>query len=124
MNRNAVDHSHAAGSQQAPHRPAIGWHGSRVDMFQHADRYDPVELASRVAIVAQCKIQPAFKAVLGCGFPRIVKVALRQVIPVTDRFSRHSVIVKASPPQPHPISRTLCPSRRFSLAASRASLVS
>ena len=78
MNRNAVDQGHTAGSQQAPHRPEIGGHGRRTDIFQHTNRYDPIELAGLVAIVAQCKIQPLFKTVLGCGFPRIGKLAFRQ----------------------------------------------
>ncbi|CAI8240662.1 MAG: Uncharacterised protein [SAR116 cluster bacterium] len=37
-------------------------------MFQHADRYDPVELAILVAVVPKGKIQPVFKAVLCRGF--------------------------------------------------------
>ena len=78
MNRNAVDRGHAAGSQQAPHRPEIGEHFCGADMFQHADRYDPVERAALVAVIAQGEIQPVFKAVLGCGFPRMGKLAFRQ----------------------------------------------
>ena len=57
MNRNAVDHGHAARSQQAPHRPEIGGHVCGADMFQHADRYDPVERAALVAVTAQGEIQ-------------------------------------------------------------------
>ena len=78
MNRNAVDHGHAAGSQQAPHRPEIGGHVCRADMFQHADRNDPVERATLVALFARCEIQPVFKTVFGCCFLRMGKLAFRQ----------------------------------------------
>ena len=78
MNRNAVDHGHAAGSQQAPYRPEIGEHVCGADMFQHAERYDPVESAALVAVIAQGEIQPVFKTVLGCGFPRMGKLAFKQ----------------------------------------------
>ena len=49
-----------------------------ADMFQHADRYDPVERATLVAIVATGEIQPVFKTVLGYDFPSIGKLAFRQ----------------------------------------------
>ena len=75
MNRNAVDHGQAAGSRQAPHRPEIGGHVCRADMFQHADRHDPVERATLVAVIAQCEIQPVFRTVLGCCFPRMGRLA-------------------------------------------------
>ena len=78
MNRNAVEHGHAAGSEQSPHRPKIGGHVCWTDMFQHANWYDPVERAALVAIIAQGEIQPVFKAVLGCAFPRMGKLAVRQ----------------------------------------------
>ena len=77
MKRNAVDQGHAAGSQQAPHCPEIGGRGRRADMFQHADRYDPIERGPLVAIVAQSEIQTVFKIVLGCGFPCMGKLAFR-----------------------------------------------
>ena len=78
MNRNAVEHGHAAGSQQAPHRPEIGGHVCRADMFQHADRHDPVERATLVALFARCEIQPVFKTVFGCCFLRMGKLACGQ----------------------------------------------
>ena len=61
MNRNAVEHGYAAGSQQAPHRPEIGGHVCRANMFKHADRHDPVERATLVAVIAQCEIQPVLR---------------------------------------------------------------
>ena len=78
MNRNTVDYGHAAGSQQAPHSLEIGRHGRRADMFQHADRYDPVELATLVAVVAKGEIQPVFKAVLCRGFPCVGQLVFGQ----------------------------------------------
>ena len=53
INRNAVDHGHAAGSQKARYHLEIGGHGRRADMFQPLDRYDLVELATLVATVAE-----------------------------------------------------------------------
>ena len=56
MNRNPVDQGHAAGSQQAPHRLELGGPVCRADMFQHADRHDPVERATLVTVIAECEI--------------------------------------------------------------------
>ena len=93
-------------------------------MFQHADRYNPVESGTLVAIVMQGEIQTVFKTELVCGFPRMCKLAFRQG---DTGYGQILWALRYRYGKPAPAAsdtRTQCSGRRFNLAASRASLVS
>ena len=75
---DAVNHGDAARGEKASHNAEIGRYGGRADMFQHADRYDPVKTAVLVPVIAKGEVQLVGETIVDRSPSRIGKLSFRQ----------------------------------------------